>query len=213
MALTPQITLTANLLDYSGNQIGSASAPAWLRIALCGFGQTLPCIPGTGMMAQIASWPKDIPYTGSQITVMLFGNDVILPSGQTYYSISVLDSNRNVIQSGIYQFSGTATIDLSTATQLNIQPVVPTPVPTGVYFADEIVPTGTINSTDGITGNGTFTLPNAPSPAGSLNLFKNGQRLTRGVAFSLSGATINYASGYLPITGADSHVCFYRYTV
>src|SRR5208337_890227 len=120
MPLTPQITLTATLLDYSGAPIGSALLPAYVRIALCGFGQTLPCISGTGMVGKIASWPTDIPYVGAAISVPLWGNDVITPIG-TYYSIAVLDANKNVIQSGIYQFTGTHTIDLSNAVQI-VQP-------------------------------------------------------------------------------------------
>ena len=114
---TPQITLTATLLDYSGNTLGSATAPAWLRIALCGFGQSLPAVPGAGNIAKVTSWAGgDIPFTGSQISVKLWGNDVISPAG-TFYSISVLDTNKNVVQSGVYTFAGTTTVDLSQAVQ------------------------------------------------------------------------------------------------
>jgi len=206
MSLTPQITLTVKLYDYQGNVIGSLSNPAYLRIALCGYGQTLPCVPGAGMVGGLGG---EIPFVGSSLNVLLWGNDVITPAG-TYYAISILDENRNVVQSGIYQFTGTQTIDLSDATQI-VQPY-PQPVPEGVYFADEISPNGTINSLDGVTGNATFTLPQAPSPVGSLNLFKNGQRMTRGKAFTLSGKDITYESGYVPVVG-DSHICFYRYNV
>jgi hypothetical protein len=131
-ALTPQITLTATLLDYSGNALGSATQPAWLRIALCNFGPTLPCIPGTGNIGKVSSWFQDIPFTGTQITVKLWGNDVITPGGgntppQTYYAISILDAQRNVVQTGLYQFVGTLTIDLSSAPQ--ILPGVPIGLP------------------------------------------------------------------------------------
>ena len=61
MSLTPQITLTVKLYDYQGNVIGASSAPAYLRIALCGYGQTLPCIPGTGMVGGLGG---DIPFVG-----------------------------------------------------------------------------------------------------------------------------------------------------
>jgi len=121
MPLTPQITLTATLNDFSGNQIGTAASPAYLRIALCGFGQYLPRIPGTTMVAKIASWPYDLPYQGAQISVPLWGNDVISPAG-TYYAISILDGAKNVIQSGGYVLTGTQTVDLS-----NLSPSFPPP--------------------------------------------------------------------------------------
>jgi hypothetical protein len=114
---TPQITLTATLVDYSGAALGSATQPAWVRIALCNYGPTLPCIPGTANIGKVSSWFVDVPYPGAQITVKLWGNDQITPAG-TYYQISVLDTNRNVVQSGIYQFTGMATIDLSSAPQI-----------------------------------------------------------------------------------------------
>src|SRR5208282_2203156 len=112
MTLTPQITLTITLNDFSGAQIGSTGNPAYVRVALCNFGQFLPRVPGTTMIGEIASWPEDIPYTGSQITVKLWGNDVITPAG-TYYAISILDANKNVLQTAAYVFEGVVTADLS----------------------------------------------------------------------------------------------------
>ena len=123
MAGTPNITLTATLLDYSGNTIGTSTQPAWLRIALCGFGGVLPAIAGTGNITKISSWFVDIPFTGTALSVNLWGNDQISPSG-TYYTISVLDTQKNVLQTGIYQLYGTQTIDLSMAAQI-AQPPVP----------------------------------------------------------------------------------------
>ena len=123
MNLTPQITLTVNLLDYSGNQIGSATQPAYVRVALCGYGQMIPRIPGTGMMGKVVSWQTNILYVGAQISILLWGNDVITPSN-TYYDIAILDANKNVIQSGAYQFTGSGTLDLSQ--QSPFTPATPT---------------------------------------------------------------------------------------
>lgn len=72
-------------------------------------------------------------------------------------------------------------------------------------FADAEIPGGPIN---GI--NAVFTLVNAPNPAGSLQLYKNGQKLTAGTGFTLSGTTITYAAGYIPQPG-DNHEAIYRY--
>lgn len=125
MPLTPQITLKVTLLDYSGATIGTATQPAYVRISLVGYRQVLPCIPGTGNIAKVASWSAgDIPFVGSLLTILLWGNDVIAPAN-TYYCIAVLDANKNVLQSGNYQFTGTQTIDLSSAPQ--IIPTPPTP--------------------------------------------------------------------------------------
>jgi hypothetical protein len=68
------------------------------------------------------------------------------------------------------------------------------------------VPGGTVNGTDGTDGNDTFTLLNAPvlvAGVPDLQLFKNGQRMTEGVGFSLTGSTITFASGYIPVSGDD----------
>lgn len=125
MSVTPQITLTATLQDFSGTAIGSVANPAYLRISLCGFGQVLPSVPGTATIGDVASWPGDIPYLGAQITQKLWGNDVITPGPNvTYYCIAVLDQNKNVLQSACYRFSGTETVDLS-----SLIPIIPVPVP------------------------------------------------------------------------------------
>ena len=115
--LTPQITLTANLESInSGAELGG-----YLRITLCGYGPQLPAVPGTCMLAD-AGVPQIIgPQVGSTpISVELFGNDVIQPAN-TVYEISVLDQNKDVIQSGLYSFTGTQTVDLSQAAQI-VQP-------------------------------------------------------------------------------------------
>jgi hypothetical protein len=61
------------------------------------------------------------------------------------------------------------------------------------------VPTGVI---DGV--NDTFTLAIAPNPPSSLIFTKNGQQIYEGVGFTLTGATIVYATAYIPVVG-DTH--------
>jgi hypothetical protein len=82
------------------------------------------------------------------------------------------------------------------------------------YFADSETPAGTINGTDGTDGNATFTLSHAPSPAASLQLVKTdvgtGVVMIAGVHFNLSGLTITYTSGNIPIAG-QTHRASYRY--
>lgn len=111
--LTPQITLNATL----DSSVGGGNLGGWLRVTLCGYGPQVPAIPGTCMLAD-AGVPQLVgPQAGSTpITVKLWGNDVIAPAN-TFYEISVLDQNKNVIQSGIYQFAGAGTFDLSQVVQ------------------------------------------------------------------------------------------------
>jgi hypothetical protein len=193
MPLTPQITLTATLADITGVDAGTAANPARLLIQLCGFGLTLPNIPGTQTLARIGEYFQD---TGSGISTLLWGNDVITPTGDTYYAITVFDGEGNVVQSGAYQFTGSGTIDLSAASQI-LPPPAP---PAGATFAWSEVPSGTIDGT-----NPTFTLAHGPNPANSLQFYKNGTRMTAGIAFTLSGAVITYESAYIPGPG-DTHI-------
>lgn len=73
-------------------------------------------------------------------------------------------------------------------------------------FVDSEVPGGAINGT-----NAAFTLAHAPSPAASLQLYKNGQEMIAGGSdYTLSSLTITYVSGAIPKTG-DVHVASYRY--
>ena len=72
-------------------------------------------------------------------------------------------------------------------------------------FADVEVPAGTINGV-----NAAFTLTYAPNPAASLLLFKNGVFQTAGIDYNLSGLTITYVAGAIPVSG-DAHVCSYRH--
>lgn len=101
MPITPGITLTANLQSV----LGGAALGGYLRITLCGFGPVLPCVAGTGMLADAAVPQVKGPQVGSTpLSQVLYGNDVITPAS-TFYEIALLDQNRNVIQSGMYQFA------------------------------------------------------------------------------------------------------------
>jgi hypothetical protein len=164
MPLTPQITLTVDLKDFSGDELGSLANPAFIRIGLCSFGPSLPRIPGTAMVGKVASWPADIPYVGTPQNIKLWGNDVIVPAG-TYYMISVLDPNRNVIQSGIYQFTGTTTIALSDAPQLSEPPHQLA----GLQDFEVLA----------IASGTTITLPGVPMPGSPVFVYRGGILLSK----------------------------------
>lgn len=67
---------------------------------------------------------------------------------------------------------------------------------TGPGFTDGETPAGLVNGT-----NAVFTLANAPSPAASLALYRNGLLEKQNVDYSVAGNTITFAPGSLPLTG------------
>jgi hypothetical protein len=181
MSLTPQITLTATLEDFTSAAAGSTANPALLRISLCGFGAQIPCVAGTAVIARPG--PFDIYSTGSPISQTIFGNDVITPAG-TFYTIEVIDGDGNVVQCDAYIFNGTQTIDLSNATP--ILPGQPSNLP---YLADEPC-----------TGAVPGSVYTAPGPI--VALFYNGMKLRPGASLPILGfsgvgtnsATLNFTT-------------------
>lgn len=73
-------------------------------------------------------------------------------------------------------------------------------------FIDNETPSGAL---DGV--NTTFTLSQAPAPAASLAIFRNGMMQRAGADYTLSGASITFTSGGTPQAG-DILVAFYRIT-
>jgi hypothetical protein len=80
----------------------------------------------------------------------------------------------------------------------------PAPCSTSPAFIDGEVPAGTVNG-----ANVAFTLTNAPDPAGSLAVFRNGilQKLT--LDYTISGTAITFASAATPQAG-DTLLASYR---
>jgi hypothetical protein len=72
-------------------------------------------------------------------------------------------------------------------------------------FSDSETPGGSINGT-----NATFSLAFTPSPAASLELYRNGVLLKQSVDYSLSASTVTFLSGAIPQTG-DLLTADYRY--
>jgi hypothetical protein len=118
MPVTPGVTLTANLETILAAGGAGVRLGGYLRITLCGFGPVLPRIPGVGMLAN-AGIPQFVgPQLSTALSQLLWGNDVITPAA-TFYEIAILDQDKNVIQTGLYQFANAAgAVDLSQATQI-----------------------------------------------------------------------------------------------
>jgi len=73
-------------------------------------------------------------------------------------------------------------------------------------FADDEAPGGTINGT-----NLTFTLANAPNPALSLKLYKNGVLLQQNGDYTLSSSTITFVNTTVTPQSGDSLIAYYRH--
>jgi hypothetical protein len=71
-------------------------------------------------------------------------------------------------------------------------------------FVDGETPSGIANG-----ANLTFSLNQAPSPAISLSLYRNGIMLRQGLDFTLSGSSVAFVAGAIPQTG-DVLMAFYR---
>jgi hypothetical protein len=78
---------------------------------------------------------------------------------------------------------------------------------TSITFIDREVPSGTL---DGV--NAGFTLGNAPNPASSLALFRNGLLLTVGRDYTLAANAVTFLTGAVPQPN-DVLGAFYRLTV
>lgn len=107
-----QITLTAQLDQITGN----SDVLAALRITLVNYGTWIPRISGTSMIAK-AQYVQKQTDPSNPVSITLWGNDVITPSG-TFYCIEVIDSRNVVVQAGNYLLTGGGTQDLSNLTPL-----------------------------------------------------------------------------------------------
>ena len=176
MPLTPQITLTATLQDQSGQPLPKAQ----LIITLCGYGPTLPCIIGTSMLAQVG--PVEYTLLDGTADIPLWGNDVITPAG-TFYSIQLVDNKKNVVQAGIYQFTGSGTIDLSNAPQI-------LPGPGGGITPPLQYLTSTLWQVGIGQGTNVYTLPRSVYNNQLLGLYYNGTLQIPGLHYTLTNRTI-----------------------
>lgn len=168
MPATPNITLTATLQDITGAAVGSAANPVKLCIALCGFGAQLPRIGGTSMLARVGPMYLE-SATGVFTAVKLWGNDAITPAG-TYYTISLIDGQGDVVQCAAYQLAGSGSFDLSNL--VSIFPAVPIPS-TGYIFVPSSTP---VFNAGGWGGSVTFDMTlNANVTSSSLVNIINGQ--------------------------------------
>ena len=105
MKLTPQITLNATQQGISGAVVLGAK----LRITLVNYGANIPVVLDNTVIGTLT---QDLPFVNGQVSVVLWGNDVISPQG-TRYCIQLIDSKRRVVAASEYILNGVGAFDLS----------------------------------------------------------------------------------------------------
>lgn len=120
-------------------------------------------------------------FTG---TPTLYGNDCLIPQG-TYYNVTFLDTNGNVLMTDRWQISGSS-IDVGTIISVVIQGTTQTLGSTGVVLwnptSNQTVnqPAGTATTINFFTVTGTLTFPSGASctAAGCVGLFPDAVTLS-----------------------------------
>lgn len=169
----------------------------------------------TGKPQRIPLWTKIPIDTGvyDNAAKVFFNADLDPPN--TRYSAWWYDHNNRQVAGPASLFEVTTDPHVLATPTLTV-PSVPITLPAPqvdipadpVNFAAYVygeIPTGTISGTNGADGNPTFTLNYTPAPPGSLILVKNNVILNQDTDYSISGNTITYLTGSIPITG-DFHI-------
>lgn len=115
-------TITGNLTGV----IEATPEEGSVVIALCGYGSQIPRVQGTSLFARATSLQIDADEDGN-FEAEVAGNDEIAPEG-TYYTVTVLDSNGDVVQCNAYLFLGDTDYDLDATDPFDPgQPMPPLP--------------------------------------------------------------------------------------
>jgi hypothetical protein len=124
-------------------------------------------------------------------SLALFRNGLLLRQGGDY---SLLSNAITFLTGAVPQ-----TLDILAASY-RLSVTIP-----GVGFVDQQTPAGAINGV-----NAVFTLSQTPSPATSLEVYRNGLLLSAGVDYTVSGTVITFI-GVVP-QSSDTLLCSYRVT-
>jgi hypothetical protein len=185
------VTVNANFENLTGGGTG------YVVISLINFGNNVPRVSGTGVIIN----PVYQSDPGSDFSTSLYGNDAITPSN-TYYQVDFY-TGTNFISTGIYQFTGSGTYDLSQTSPITVTPTLPLGYATPIIYPSLVATAGVVN---GMNPTFTFTAPGSPSP--TIMVFAGGVFQTEGggndYTYTYSGSntwTITFNSGSIPSTG------------
>lgn len=171
--------LTTTVNGLSTTVAANATAVSGLTTTVNGLSSTV-----TGNSNSLASLNTTVTGLSSTVT----GNSS---------AISGLTTGLNTLTSTVTGLSSTVSGLVTTVNSLSAGG-------TSVAFVDGATPSGTINGT-----NAAFALASAPSPTGSLELYRNGVLQAAGVDFTLSGTAITFLGNSIPQTG-DVLQAYYR---
>jgi len=170
-------------------------------------GTTAPCGTGGTPMGSITYVDGEVPagaVNGVNVTYTLAAAPVPASSLTVYRNGILQDPSRDfLLVNNMLTFTAASTPQAGDTLVLNYR-IVQSGA-TGPSFADSETPAGTLDG-----ANAAFTLAQAPTPASSLYLYRNGLMLKRGLDYSLDGTTIQFVAGAVPQAG-DSLLAYYRY--
>jgi len=179
--LTVASVRTSSTQSGGGSGTGSGSSS--------GSGGTYATLPisiseVTGLSADLSGISTNITNLTTQLTTL---NGTVTSNGNL---LSTLNTTVTNLGATVNQLS--ATVSALQSGNVN------------AAYVDAEIPSGTLNGT-----NATFALSQAPTPATSLSLYRNGLVQTAGVDYNLSGATITFVTGAIPQTN-DVLLAYYR---
>lgn len=116
MAISPNVSLTGTL-DYfwtDSTGVPSGDPQASIEFGLHGYGSQIPRVAGQALF-QDASIDIKVQPEGDQageFELMFYSNDIIQPPG-TYYTLTTLNGNGDILQINAYRFIGSGQYDAS----------------------------------------------------------------------------------------------------
>jgi hypothetical protein len=138
--------------------------------------------------------PSTTPLTLNQVRVPQAGGGSTGSSGGSGITLPIPISDVTNLTSTLAGMSASISTLTTQLSSLTVTPV----------FVDGETPSGAANGS-----NRSFSLANTPSPATSLDLYRNGLVQTAGVDFTIAGSTITFLQVATPQTG-DLLQAYYR---
>lgn len=99
--------LTGKLVNINGDNTAEEGS---IVVSLCGYGSQVPIIAGSAIIGRLTTIEIDADANG-EVEAELWGNNLISPAG-TYYTVTVKDSNGDIMQVNAYVLTEGQNYDL-----------------------------------------------------------------------------------------------------